>query len=157
VLCRPAAVARCTAVLIAAVLIAACESSLPIAPEGAYEVPHDSRFLRVWAETESCSGLNRNPHLTRRFLVPGERVVMRNGEMVASFYDPRADIIYVPEGLRDDDWVLGHEILHALLIKQLGVRGHPPEYFVDRCGIFGPGQGDRTAARRRGPAAIGVG
>ena len=145
--CPGRAVRHLSSALIATLLIIACESALPIAPEGAYQVPHDALFLRIWTETESCSGLNRIPQRTRRFLVPGERIVMRNGEIIASFYDPSADIIYVSEGLRDDEWVLAHEILHVLLIKILGVRGHPPEYFEERCGIFGPGKADRIAAR----------
>jgi hypothetical protein len=123
---------RAPVLLVMALLVLGCDDGLPTAPDGAYLVPHDARFYSIWSQVESCSGLSRNPDRTRRYIVPGDRIQVYDG-YIAAYYDPKDDAIFIAEGLKDDDATLAHEILHVLLIKSLGIRGHPDEYFVVRC------------------------
>ena len=123
--------------LTALLLLLGCDAAAPTAPTGSYLIPHDARFYALWSDLQSCSGLTRNPDRTRRFLAPGDRVQMANGTRIAAYYQPDGDFMVIAEGLRDDDRLLAHEMLHALLIQVLGVRGHPEEYFLVRCGWAG--------------------
>ncbi len=118
-------------------LLTGCDSPALTAPTGAYLIPHDARFHSLWSKVESCSGITRDPKHTRRYIYPGDYARMPNGELVAAFYNPHGDFMVIAERLKDHDGILMHEMLHVLLIKVLGVYGHPEEYFMVRCGSVG--------------------
>jgi len=65
------------------------------------------------------------------YQVPGSESVDDNGKDVGGYWAPVSNSIILGGKLVLDGGLVRHEMLHAL-VRQL--RGHPREYFLDRCG-----------------------
>ncbi len=100
-------------------------------PEGATSFTPPAEYQAWWASTEACSAKVGNMRTVEWYVVPGvstfgtsegDKVGIRikSGDRVS---------IVIAGNYVEHEMVVRHEMLHALL----GVPGHPPEYFVDRC------------------------
>ncbi len=91
-------------------------------------------YARWWSMVESCSGLQGSLAEVSWYQVPGSETVDRSGDEVAGYWAPAGNRIVLGGEATLDGQVVRHEMLHALL-RQL--KGHPREYFLDRCGGVG--------------------
>jgi len=80
---------------------------------------------------ESCSGLQGSLAEVSWYQVPGSETVDRSGDEVAGYWAPAGNRIVLGGEATLDGLLVRHEMLHAL-VRQL--KGHPREYFLERCG-----------------------
>jgi hypothetical protein len=92
-----------------------------------------------WSEVEACSGISGDFDDISWYVVPGENPFQVKGfdRPVAGYWDGAADRIVILQWVPSVKHLVRHEALHALI----RLRGHPAEYFVERCGslVIGPG------------------
>ena len=79
---------------------------------------------------ESCSGLQGSLSDVSWYQVPGSETVAHSGDEVAGYWAYVTNRIVLGGEAILDGQVVRHEMLHAL-VRQL--KGHPREYFLDRC------------------------
>jgi hypothetical protein len=80
---------------------------------------------------ESCSGLQGSVSDITWYQVPNSQTVDLSGDEVGGYWTLHSKRIVLAGDLTDDGSVVRHEMLHALLRD---VKGHPREYFLERCG-----------------------
>lgn len=119
---------------VALVALSACsgtEPSAPLLPDGAVEMTAPALYQQWWGKTEGCSQLAGQYHNVRWYVVPNARTFQSEfGETVALWRKMNGGNIIILSGqYQNDEMVVRHEMLHALLEKD----GHPPQYFVTDC------------------------
>lgn len=82
-----------------------------------------------WARTEDCSGLQRDFADIHFYVVPGTEFDCPSGKCVGR-WEP-GNHIYIAESHSQDEMVVRHEMLHALI----GEAGHPDPPFGRGCGL----------------------
>jgi hypothetical protein len=111
---------------LAALSVAACSSpTAPPTPAAARWIPLNVEYRQWWGEVEQCSGLSRSIDDITFFAVPS----LPNSDVGAYYTD--GSRIYLVEIFKNDELVIKHEMMHALLQN---VSGHPAHYFSDVCG-----------------------
>ena len=84
-----------------------------------------------WQRTEACSQLHGDVRRIEWFVVPNAtQFDTPDGPKVGLWIHQTGGVrIVVAGSYQDNELVVRHEMLHALLDRE----GHPPEYFQDRC------------------------
>ena len=118
-------------ILLVPLLLLACASPPPFAPAGAVAFTPPPVYRTWWAEVEACSGLRGDFTAVRWQRVPEDQALRtEDGTPVAGLWQQRGNSVTLQAPFDGYPRVPKHEMLHALLRRP----GHPPEYFVDRCG-----------------------
>ena len=78
-----------------------------------------------------CSGLQGSMSDVSWYQVPGVQTLDLAGDEVSGYWTLSSNSIVLAGEATLEGVVVRHEMLHALLQK---VRGHPREYFLERCG-----------------------
>lgn len=88
-------------------------------------------YARWWSMVEGCSGLQGSMSEVSWYDVPGSETVEYPGNEVSGYWSAASNRIVLAGNLTLAGDVVRHEMLHALLRN---VKGHPREYFLERCG-----------------------
>jgi hypothetical protein len=116
-------------------LVAACAmpkaGAAPVAPvERAWAVPKLELYQAWWTKTEECSGLRGDMSQVTFYAVDSPSGAISLGTEVAhGWWMRRGNRVYLPANALGEDWLVRHEMLHAIL--QRG--SHPSEKFVTAC------------------------
>lgn len=126
------------------------DTDLPL-PRGAVPMAPLPEYGLWWRLTERCSGLTGDLAAVSWYLVPGTDSMMTVPlrEWARGEYVTAQHRIVLTGHVRDNGFVVRHEMLHALLH---GRGGHPPEYFQHRC--YGVVASDPPPSSRDSSGAI---
>jgi hypothetical protein len=113
--------------------IAGCATDPSPLPAGAEPLAVQPDYQAWWTLTEQCSGLSGDFHNLKFYQVPGVTTFSSAVGTVVGLWtkEGRENRITVAGDYLDNELVVRHEMLHALLERE----GHPPEYFVTKCGL----------------------
>ena len=105
----------------------------PLAPvDRAWAVPTLELYQQWWAKTEACSGRHGELGQVAFYAVDAPSGAIKLGKEVAhAWWVRNGNRIYLPANALGEEWLVRHEMLHALL--QTGT--HPPEVFIDACHV----------------------
>lgn len=115
--------------------LAACAvpraAGAPLAPvERAWEVPTLELYTEWWRKTEECSGRTGDMSRVRFYAVDAPNgAIGLNGTIAHGWWVRQGNRIYLPANGLGEEWLVRHEMLHALL--QRG--SHPTRKFVQAC------------------------
>jgi hypothetical protein len=113
--------------------LAACEILGPPSalPAHAQQVLAPAEYQSWWAATEECSGRTGRMEGIEWYIVPdADAFDTPDGPKVGLWSHSSEGVrIIIAGNWADDELVVRHEMLHALLDQE----GHPVEYFTDRC------------------------
>lgn len=131
--------------------VSACGTEPDPLPQGAEPLTALPDYQLWWTRTEQCSGLSGDFQNLKFYQVPGVSTFPSPVGTVVGLWskEGRGNRITVAGNYLDNELVVRHEMLHALLERE----GHPPEYFVTKCALTWAswtGQGGQTG----GGAAI---
>lgn len=133
-----------------AVLASACAlpkvGGAPVAPvERAWAVPTLELYQEWWRKTEQCSGLRGEMAGVTFYAVDSPSGAISLGREVAhGWWVREGNRIYLPANALGEEWLVRHEMLHALL--QRG--SHPNDMFVEACHLAsGPVWRDSTLTK----------
>jgi hypothetical protein len=103
-------------------------------PKGAIAMdPPPVIYGVYWGEISGCTGLGVSMDGIRFYYVPGDGGFSSGSSAdVVGVWQPGNNSITLAEYVKDNPLVVRHEMLHAILRRT----DHPPEYFVDRCGVL---------------------
>ncbi len=103
----------------------------PLAPiERAWEVPTLELYSEWWRKTEECAGRKGDMSLVKFFAVDAPTgAIGLNGTIAHGWWVRQGNRIYLPANALGEEWLVRHEMLHALL--QRGA--HPAKQFVGAC------------------------
>lgn len=130
-------VGRALSISILLPLLAGCavprSGGAPTAPvERAWAVPTLELYQEWWAKTEACSGRRGDMASVAFYAVDAPAGAIRLGKDVAHGWWVRGgNRVYLPANALADEWLVRHEMLHALL--QRG--SHPTRQFVTACRV----------------------
>jgi hypothetical protein len=116
-------------------LMAACATpnagAARVAPvERAWVVPTLELYHAWWTKTEECSGIRGDMSQVVFYAVDSPSGAISLGTEVAhGWWMRNGNRIYLPANALGEEWLVRHEMLHALL--QRG--SHPPGVFVGAC------------------------
>ena len=116
-------------------LSAACAlpgaGAAPIAPvERAWAVPTLELYQEWWTKTEACSGRTGDMAQVTFYAVDSPSGAIELGrEKGHGWWVRKGNRIYLPANALSEEWLVRHEMLHALL--QTG--SHPSDRFVEAC------------------------
>ena len=115
--------------------LAACEMLGPPSelPANAQLMAPPAAYRDWWARTEACSGQEGDFDQVRWYVVPGVSEFETSAGPKVGLWSHSSEgmRIVVADGYAENELVIRHEMLHALLDRG----GHPEEYFTDRCGL----------------------
>ena len=120
-----------------------------------YRVPPDlERAVRIfplpreyagwWKKTEECSGITR-PMRVSFFAVPKVKFALdtTNLRFLGLYWSDTtkdgkriSERIYLAAPWIYTEWLVRHEMLHAILQKDSSIAGHPPEFFRVKCQLM---------------------
>ena len=137
-----------------ALLLAACGTDPSPLPPGATPMTVHPEYATWWQSTESCSGLKGNFASVEWFEVAGTSTFQSEAGPVVGLWTKSSgqNRITIAGDYVDNELVVRHEMLHALLSKE----GHPVEYFVTRCGLTWASWGGHPGSGTAGAAAAGL-
>ena len=118
----------------------------PIAPvERAWSVPTLELYQEWWRRTETCSGLQGDMAAVTFYAVDSPSGAISLGREVAhGWWIREGNRVYLPANALGEEWLVRHEMLHALL--QRG--SHPNDVFVKACHLAsGPVWRDSTLTK----------
>jgi len=103
----------------------------PLAPvERAWEVPTLELYSEWWSKTEACSGRKGDMSQVKFYAVDAPNgAIGLNGTLAHGWWVRQGNRIYLPANGLGEEWLVRHEMLHALL--QRG--SHPTKKFVEAC------------------------
>jgi hypothetical protein len=116
-------------------LVAACAApksgAAPVAPvERAWAVPTLELYQAWWTKTEECSGIKADMSQVTFYAVDSPSGAISLGTEVAhGWWMRKGNRVYLPANALGEEWLVRHEMLHALL--QRG--SHPTEKFAEAC------------------------
>ena len=113
--------------------VAGCGTEPTPLPAGAEALTALPDYQTWWTRTEQCSGLSGDFHALKFYQVPGVSTFPSAVGTVVGLWakDGRANQITLAGNYLDNELVVRHEMLHALLERE----GHPTEYFVTKCAL----------------------
>lgn len=138
---RPWLVAFCKAALGISVVLS-CDSLTEPIPQGAVALtPPPDSYRGWWQEVEACSGKSASFDAISWYHVPNVGTFSVNGDPnFVGYWQPYHHSITLAGFRIYDADLVRHEALHAIL----NTVGHPPEYFVTKCGsIVSPANGSQ--------------
>jgi hypothetical protein len=105
----------------------------PLAPLGrSWAVPTLGLYQEWWDKTVACSGQSGNMKDVSFYAVDAPSgAIELAGEMAHAWWVREGNRIYLPANALGHEWLVRHEMLHALLQKG----SHPAEIFVDACHV----------------------
>ncbi len=105
----------------------------PLAPLGrSWAVPTLGLYQEWWDKTVACSGKAGKMTDVSFYAVDAPAgAIELAGEMAHAWWVREGNRIYLPASALSEDWLVRHEMLHALL--QRG--SHPPSIFVQGCHV----------------------
>jgi hypothetical protein len=115
--------------------IAACAvpkaAGAPLAPiERAWEVPTLELYSEWWRKTEACSGRTGDMSQVTFYAVDAPSgAIGLNGTVAHGWWVRQGNRIYLPANALGEEWLVRHEMLHALLKRG----SHPNKKFVEAC------------------------
>jgi hypothetical protein len=115
--------------------VAACAvpkaAGAPLAPiERAWEVPTLELYSEWWRKTEACSGRTGDMSQVTFYAVDAPSgAIGLSGTVAHGWWVRQGNRIYLPANALGEEWLVRHEMLHALL--QRG--SHPSKKFVEAC------------------------
>jgi hypothetical protein len=97
-----------------------------------WAVPTLGLYQEWWDKTVACSGRQGKMTDVNFYAVdaPGGAIELA-GEMAHAWWVREGNRIYLPANGLSEEWLVRHEMLHALL--QRG--SHPPSMFVEACHV----------------------
>jgi hypothetical protein len=103
----------------------------PLAPvERAWAVPTLELYQEWWAKTEACSGRTGDMSQVAFYAVDAPSGAIDLGGPVAhGWWVRNGNRIYLPANALGEEWLVRHEMLHALLKRG----SHPSRAFVQAC------------------------
>lgn len=116
-------------------LVGACAipraGGAPVAPvERAWAVPTLELYEEWWRRTEECAGRKGDMSRVTFYAVDSPSGSISLGPDVAhGWWVRKGNRIYLPANALGEEWLVRHEMLHALL--QRGA--HPSDLFVEAC------------------------
>jgi len=115
--------------------VAACAipraAGAPLAPvERVWEMPTLELYGEWWHKTETCSGRKGDMSRVTFYAVDAPSgAIGLNGTTAHGWWVRQGNRIYLPANALGEEWLVRHEMLHALL--QRG--SHPAKNFVAAC------------------------
>jgi hypothetical protein len=105
----------------------------PLAPLGrSWAVPTLGLYQEWWEKTVACSGRQGRMTDVAFYAVDAPAgAIELNGEMAHAWWVREGNRIYLPASALGEEWLVRHEMLHALL--QRG--SHPASVFVGACHV----------------------
>src|SRR5918995_60984 len=105
----------------------------PLAPLGrSWAVPTLGLYQEWWDKTVACSGQSGNMKNVSFYAVDAPAgAIELAGEMAHAWWVREGNRIYLPANALGHEWLVRHEMLHALLQKG----SHPAEIFVKACHV----------------------
>jgi hypothetical protein len=105
----------------------------PLAPLGrSWAVPTLGLYQEWWDKTVACSGRHGKMSDVSFYAVDAPSgAIELAGEMAHAWWVREGNRIYLPANALSQEWLVRHEMLHALL--QRG--SHPPDVFVGACHV----------------------
>lgn len=135
-----------TKLLILGVLYACAH--LPPRPDIEYAhriAPLPHQYFVWWRKTEECSGIKSRMRVTF-YVIPKTAFRIDTATLALRFYGlyvrdtanaPRiTHKIYIAAPWVFTEWLVRHEMLHAILNRDSTVAGHPLEYFEAKCDLM---------------------
>lgn len=147
---------KSTVVLFAtAILVSSCGTEPSPLPAGATAMAVHPEYATWWQSTEACSGLKGNFAGIEWFEVPNTSTFQSEAGTVVGLWEKSSgqNRITIAGDYVDNELVVRHEMLHALLGRQ----GHPPEYFVTRCSLTWASWGTSSGSTAGAEVATGTG
>ncbi len=112
--------------------LCACTITEPL-PSGAVEFTPPASYEGYWVQVEECSGISGNFSDVSWFYVPGVAAFTAGSIYnVRGYWQPYHHSITLAGLWTKEPDLVRHEMLHALL----KVKGHPAEYFSQKCGLI---------------------
>jgi hypothetical protein len=116
-----------------ALLICACYTTTEPIPGGAIPLIPPPRYETWWQEVEDCSGIQSSFREVSWYYVPGAATfTVGTDSNVSGYWQPYHHSITLAGGRIDDPDLVRHEMLHAIV----KAKGHPAEYFSQKCGAL---------------------
>jgi hypothetical protein len=105
----------------------------PLAPLGrSWAVPTLGLYQEWWNKTVACSGhTGRMTDVSFYAVDSPTGAIELAGEMAHAWWVREGNRIYLPANALGEEWLVRHEMLHALLQKG----SHPAELFVHECHV----------------------
>jgi hypothetical protein len=95
-------------------------------------VPTLGLYQEWWNQTVACSGhAGRMMDVSFYAVDAPAGAIELAGEMAHAWWVREGNRIYLPANALGEEWLVRHEMLHALLQKG----SHPAELFVDACHV----------------------
>ena len=87
-------------------------------------------YTEWWTKTEACSGRKGDISQVKFYAVDApDGAIGLNGARAHGWWVRQGDRIYLPANALGEEWLVRHEMLHALLKRG----SHPNEKFVESC------------------------
>ena len=108
----------------------------PAAPREGIDLSHavrvapSAQYITWWNELEACSGLSGDIHAVSFYVLPNDTTVKVGNESYWGYWIEAGDRIVLAGPWANDEKLVKHEEMHALLQSPL----HPPAYFEGACG-----------------------
>lgn len=105
----------------------------PLAPMGrSWAVPTLGLYQEWWDKTVACSGKQGKMTDVAFYAVdaPAGAIELK-GELAHAWWVREGNRIYLPASALGEEWLVRHEMLHALLQKG----SHPASIFVESCHV----------------------
>lgn len=122
---------RAVAMCLAMCLVVACVDVIG-PPSNAVRFTPSVRYRGWWALVEACSGHTADFDAVRWYVLPNDSTFQLEGQTVNGAFYASGNQIVLADGEQLDGVLVRHEMLHAILPPL--TKGHPREYFLDRCG-----------------------
>ena len=118
---------------IALAVIGGCTPTEPSAPLplGAVAFTPPAEYQIWFDRTQECAAISGRFEAIQWLVVPGVETFVTDQGLKVGMWARRGDhqVIIVAGNYQDHEMVVPHEMLHSLI----GERGHPAEYFEQRC------------------------
>ena len=105
----------------------------PLAPLGrSWAVPTLGLYQEWWDKTVACSGRSGKMTDVSFYAVDAPSgAIELAGELAHAWWVREGNRIYLPASALGEEWLVRHEMLHALLKRG----SHPADVFVDACHV----------------------
>jgi hypothetical protein len=100
-------------------------------PDGAIPFAPPAEYATWFERTEGCAAISGRFTAIQWLVVPGVETFNTDQGLKVGMWARRGDhqVIIIAGNYRDHEMVVRHEMLHSLI----GERGHPAEFFEQRC------------------------